>query len=153
MTMDYANKWLKEVKDLELYHNKTDPKPKYIRIKEAYLAGAEPREKQIAELEDKLANADYQLEGRDNEIRELENAIEGYKNQIFYKEKALAKVKKEKDRIVHRVTKDKKRLIRRNIEFKAQIEKMKCCGNCKWNNSEGKFVHPPCKECNWEMTK
>ncbi len=46
----YANKWLEEVKDLELYH-KTDPKPKYIRIKEAYLAGAEPREKRIAELE------------------------------------------------------------------------------------------------------
>ena len=28
-------------------------------------------EKENAELEDKLANADYQLEGRDNEIREL----------------------------------------------------------------------------------
>lgn len=38
---------------------------------QAFLAGAEPREKRIAELEDKLANADYQLEGRDNEIREL----------------------------------------------------------------------------------
>ena len=55
--------------------------------KEGYLAGAEPREKRIADLEDKLANADYQLEGRDNEIREL----------------------------------------------KAQIEKMKCCGNCAKN--------------------
>ena len=32
----------------------------------------EPREKRIAELEDKLANADYQLEGRDLEIKELE---------------------------------------------------------------------------------
>lgn len=49
--MDYANKWLEGVKDLELYHNKTDTKPKYIRIKEAYLAGAEPRERRIAELE------------------------------------------------------------------------------------------------------
>jgi hypothetical protein len=47
----------------------------------------EPREKRIAELEDKLANADYQLEGRDLEIKEL----------------------------------------------KAQIEKMKCCGNCAKN--------------------
>ena len=132
---------------------------------QGYIAGAEPREKRIdelkaqikvleqnledteicenglknsiADLEDKLANADYQLEGRDNEIRELKNAIEGYKNQIFYKEKALAKVKKEKDRIVHRVTKDKKRLIRRNIEYKAQIEKMKCCYNCsKWNDGQ-----------------
>lgn len=54
--MDYANKWLEGVKDLELYHNKTDPKPKYIRIKEAYLAGAEPREKRIAELEATIRN-------------------------------------------------------------------------------------------------
>lgn len=46
----------------------------------------ETYENKIADLEDKLANADYQLEGRDNEIKELE----------------------------------------------AQIEKMKCCGNCEW---------------------
>ena len=65
-------------------------------IKNAYLASAEPREKQIEidaghiralqkqngeltdkvnDLEDKLANADYQLEGRDNEIRELEDVV------------------------------------------------------------------------------
>lgn len=104
-----------------------------VLVKQAYLAGAEPREKRISELErnvayyaerakyaelagrdyvlenkdlgkrclqlqkdkgnltdrisdleDKLANAEYQLEGRDNEIRELE----------------------------------------------AQIKEMKCCGNC-----------------------
>lgn len=56
----------------------------------AYKDGAEPREKRIEELEDKLVNADYQLEGRDNEIREL----------------------------------------------KAQIEKMKCCYNCKHSRTE-----------------
>ena len=38
--------------------------------------GAEPREKRIADLEDKLANADYQLEGRDLEIKELKAQIE-----------------------------------------------------------------------------
>ena len=37
-----------------------------------YITSAEPREKRIAELEDKLANADYQLEGRDIKIKELE---------------------------------------------------------------------------------
>ena len=47
--------------------------------KEAYLASAEPREKRIAELEDKLANADYQLEGRDVKIKELEAQIEKMK--------------------------------------------------------------------------
>lgn len=40
----------------------------------------EPREKRIEELEDKLANADYQLEGRDNEIAKLEAQIEKMKN-------------------------------------------------------------------------
>ena len=35
--------------------------------------------KKIAELEDKLANADYQLESRDNEIRELKAQIEKMK--------------------------------------------------------------------------
>ena len=52
----------------------------------------------IAELEDKLANADYQLEGRDLEIKELE----------------------------------------------AQIEKMKCCGNCRFSENDkldGTFCH------------
>jgi chromosome segregation ATPase len=59
----------------------------YTNYVDGYIDSAEPREKRIAELEEKLANADYQLEGRDNEIRELE----------------------------------------------AQIEKMKCCGNCAKN--------------------
>ena len=69
--------------------------------KEGYVLGAEPREKQIQidaeqiralqkqngeltdkvnDLEDKLANADYQLEGRDNEIRELEAQIKKMQN-------------------------------------------------------------------------
>lgn len=47
---DYAREWLYHVKDLELHH-KEDDKPEYIRIKEAYLASAEPREKRIEELE------------------------------------------------------------------------------------------------------
>jgi chromosome segregation ATPase len=42
----------------------------------------EPREKRIAELEDKLANADYQLEGRDVKIKELEAQIEKMKQAL-----------------------------------------------------------------------
>ena len=61
----------------------TNPKYSPFDYAEAiYLAGAEPREKQIADLEDKLANADYQLEGRDNEIRELEAQIEKMKSPL-----------------------------------------------------------------------
>ncbi len=68
---------------------------------EAYLAGAEPREKQIQALskrclqlqqdkgelidemrglEDKVANLEYLLEGRDNEIDELQEQIEKTKS-------------------------------------------------------------------------
>lgn len=36
---------------------------------------AEIAEKRIAELEDKLANADYQLEGRDIKIKEIEHQL------------------------------------------------------------------------------
>lgn len=49
-------------------------------FEKGYLAGAEPREKRIAELEDKLANADYQLEGRNLEIKELEMQLKREKN-------------------------------------------------------------------------
>ncbi len=95
---------------------------------QAYLAGAKPREKRIEELteqntslltsvenlnksvqdlEDKLANADFQLEGRDSEIREL----------------------------------------------KAQIEKLKCCGNC--NNTWNGYHLDICDDCKnhdkWEI--
>ena len=71
---------------------------------DGYLASAEPREKRIAELEDKLANADYQLEGRDLEIKEL----------------------------------------------KAQIEKMKCCFNCKHSRTEYEHCRTD-KHEKWEI--
>ena len=35
----------------------------YTNYVDGYIDGAEPREKRIEELEEKLANADYQLEG------------------------------------------------------------------------------------------
>ena len=46
----------------------------------------------VRELEEKLANADYQLEGRDLEIKELKAQIEEMKNC-----KNCKKLKKEKD--------------------------------------------------------
>ena len=74
----------------------------YLRLyTQGYLAGAEPREKEIKSLgerclqlqkdkgnltdsvnnlEEKLANADYQLEGRDLEIKELKEQIEKMKS-------------------------------------------------------------------------
>lgn len=37
--------------------------------------------KRIDELEDKLANADYQLEGRENEIKELKEELKKWKDE------------------------------------------------------------------------
>ena len=66
-------------------------------IKNAYLAGAKPREKRIADLEDKLK-------------KETAQRIYNFYKSIKWKEK-------------HR-------------ELKAQIEKMKCCYNCKHSRTE-----------------
>ena len=89
--------------------------------RKSYFAGTEPREKQIEidaeqiralqkqngeltdkvnDLEEKLANADYQLEGRDNEIRELkaeneanENGAKKYAEFYFETNDQLTKAK------------------------------------------------------------
>lgn len=127
MTEEELNKlWYELEKEADDYvHNHwTEDEEHDVLIKQAYLAGAEPREKQIkidaeqilalqkqngeltdkvkelekennnyklaeieakeimAELEDKLANADYQLEGRDNEIEELEETINKLREQF-----------------------------------------------------------------------
>ena len=75
--------------------------------KRGYLAGAEPREKQI------------QIDAEQIRVLQKQNG------------ELTDKVK----------------------ELEAQIEKMKCCANCKWDMSESKMVHPPCKECNWDLDK
>ena len=66
-------------------------------LKKAFEAGLHAdvhidNSKVIAELEEKLANADYQLEGREVTIKELEAQIEKMKNC-----KNCQKLKKEKD--------------------------------------------------------
>ena len=68
---ELKQQFYKYIKDHEDYFDPREPWTERI-ILQIWLDCAEPREKQIAELEDKLANADYQLEGRDLEIKELE---------------------------------------------------------------------------------
>ncbi len=121
----------------------------YRNYVDGYTDGAEPREKQIdelkaqikvleqnledteicenglknriAELENKLANADYQLEGRDLEIRELEAQLEREKN-------------------LNQCMSDN------NEQLREQVEKMKCCENCKYNSYWGNELH-----CNYGL--
>jgi len=96
---ELKQQFYKYIKDHEDYFDPREPWTERI-ILQIWLDCAEPREKRIAELteqntslltsvenlnksvqelEDKLANADYQLEGRDNEIRELKAQIEEMK--------------------------------------------------------------------------
>ena len=78
------------------------------RVKEAYIKGATEATKDLQS----------QLTEKDKHIEEL-------KKQINWKEKALAKSKKENEQKIHRVIKDNKRLIRRNTEYKAELEQWK----------------------------
>ena len=149
--------------------------------KQAYLAGAEPREKRIAELErnvayyadrakhaeldgrdivlknkelgkrclqlqkdkgnltdrvrdleEKLANADYQLEGRDLEIKELKAQIERLKGDLELWESGACRA----------TNLDKCSVVK---ELKAQIEKMKSCTNCI--NNYFLATEEPCCSC------
>ena len=109
---ELKQQFYKYIKDHEDYFDPREPWTERI-ILQIWFDCAEPREKQIHidaeqiralqkqngeltdkvnDLEEKLANADYQLEGRDNEIRELEAQIEKMKNC-----KNCKKLKKEKD--------------------------------------------------------
>lgn len=77
---EYAREWLYHVKDLELYH-KEDDKPKYIRIKEAYLAGAEPREKQIQALGERCLQLQKDKGNLTDRVNELEAQVRYWKSE------------------------------------------------------------------------
>ena len=87
-------------------------------------------ERKIAELEEKIANADYQLEGRDVTIKELNkklSEVESNYDIMFW----------QKNEIIS------------NLE--QQIKQMKVCENCKHNCA----IPYNCDDCvdysNWEI--
>ena len=69
------------------------------------------KDKQIADLENKLANVSYQLEGREVELKELQEKLD-----FFLTEKVDGKEYRPKWELE---------------ELQKQIEKMKCCLKCK----------------------
>ena len=85
----------------------------YLVIKNLIFGFAEPREKRIEELENKIAdikaNCDLAIEGKDVKIMELEQQISKTKDL-------------------------QEELEKQNKELKEQIEKMKRCANCKKGN-------------------
>ena len=94
-----------------------------------YLASAEPREKRIVELEKQLEELpDKWCRNKDDycpHLAKLEQENAELKKQLDWKEKALAKAKKEVQRVADRVNKDKRRLIRRKQESADMLTKAK----------------------------
>ena len=92
-------------------------------IAQTYLAGAEPREKRIEELENKIAdikaNCDLAIEGRDIKIKELELELTVEKDQL------------QEEIELHLHAEDYIK------SLEQQIEKMKRHCNCKHRDSEG----------------
>lgn len=68
-------------------------------------------------------------------------------------EKENAELKHNKKTVAHLADCLEEKMKERIADLEQQIEKMKCCANCKWNNLETKLVHPPCKDCNWDLDK
>ena len=80
-------------------------------IKEAYLAGAEPREKRIIELKDENNKLLDVINNQDVKIADLEKENKNLEGCLFAEQE-------------HTLMSEK------------QIEKMKCCQNCKWQYCE-----------------
>lgn len=94
---------------------------------QGYLAGAEPRENKIADIK---ANCDLAIEGRDIKIKELEEVCQDLSDKFDYQVKQVMKLEQ-------------------------QIEKMKCCENCK-GVCDSDDVAYFCKNNNyklWEIEK
>ena len=120
-------------------------------IAQTYLDGAEPREKRIEELENKIAdikaNCDLAIEGRDIKIKELELELTVEKDlhqeevelHLHAEEyiKELEKQVKDLEWQLQEVVKDNDNYQVENKRLEQQIEKMKRHCNCKHRDSEG----------------
>ena len=96
--------------------------------------------KVIAELEEKLANADYQLEGRDLKIKELE----AEKDKAWWEGFDTCKAKAGEANV--KLSEELETERKKNAELTEQIEELKCCANCKYE--EQGYMIEPCKSCN-----
>ena len=82
---------------------------------------------QIADIK---ANCDYILEGKEIEYREERKKLcDGFENMKATLESKIAELKAENELI-----KNSDSLCKLIGEQKLQIEKMKCCENCKYNS-------------------
>ena len=88
------------------------------------------------QLEEIKANADYQIEGRDLEIKTLGERC----NQLL----------KDKGNLTDELDERTKDLLNANHkigQLEQQIEKMKCCGNCKFKDCNKTSRYQTCWYC------
>jgi hypothetical protein len=78
---EYANNWLEEVHELEWQH-KTDPKPEYIRIQQAYKDGAT---QETALLSQHILDLQKDKGNLTDRVRELEQQIEKMKEELHHR--------------------------------------------------------------------
>ena len=143
---EYANNWLEEVHKLEWEH-KTDPKPEYIRIQQAYKDGAT---QETALLSQHILDLQKDKGNLTDRVRELEQQIEKMKWH-----KLVGSLEKKQNEIVEFI--GKVAFLENDLNnAKAQIEKMKRCSTCKYSTDLG-YCKIRCNggECNkmdkWEM--
>lgn len=121
-----AEEWVKEkMKEKDFGHFPID-------CIEAYLAGAEPREKRITELEAQINRAFDILAFKRKRIAELEAQIEKEKERAKELEDIANGFKADCDRLL-KISEEASKQIDKKDE---QIETMKCCGNCRFDYCE-----------------
>lgn len=166
--LEIDNKRLDFNEEFQLVVKKEEPKEQDIRLNKLCFDYQE-KEKRIAELEDKLANADYQLEGRDIKIKELEHQLvhrncldcSNHSSNLRMRNLELEKENeqiKNSDTLCKLIGEQKRKITEledklanadyqlegRDLEIKElkqQIEKMKRCNICKHYQWESCSYH------------
>ena len=122
---------------------------------QGYLAGAEPRENKIADIK---ANCDFAIEGRDVKIKELELELTVEKDQLqeeinlhLHAEDYIKELEKENKTLEGCLLAEQEH----TQMLEQQIEKMKCCANCKYKDCNKASQYQTCWYCKnkdkWEL--
>lgn len=120
-----------------------------------YLAGAEPREKRIAEQEELLNSTLEENKDIYKKMADLDTALEDCTESLTDARIKIKELEKEnaelKDKLSNLASVAEVRLAnwqkyeKENEELRAKIEKMKCCQNCKFEDND--CIEEPCSAC------
>lgn len=121
---------LQEIADKYHLHTSNDLTLYAENIKRSLKNQLQEKDKQIEELKKFVFQMDDVSDNKDERIK-------NYIHSIISKDKQIEELKEQLDKAKNKIT-----------ELEAQIEKTKCCGNCKHKGCEFKSI----KYCNsWEL--